>query len=256
MRISLNWVNDFVYIEDLDIDEIARRLTMSGLEVEGIEKREKAEGVVTAKVVSKEKHPNADKLSLCQVDDGTQIYQVVCGAQNVAVGQVIPFARVGAKLPGGMVIKDAKLRGIESKGMICSEEELGLADESDGIMVLPVGTSLGLDINSVVKTDDIIFELNITPNRADCLSILGVAREIALLFDRKLKTEEITIEESEDRADKYRYVKVENEENCPIYSITFFQSNLNLFGTNCLYSFFKTPFNISPPAMFFIRAAA
>jgi len=217
MRISLNWVNDFVDIEDLDIDEIARRLTMSGLEVEGIEKREKAEGVVTAKVVSKEKHPNADKLSLCQVDDGTQIYQVVCGAQNVAVGQVIPFARVGAKLPGGMVIKDAKLRGIESKGMICSEEELGLADESDGIMVLPVGTSLGLDINSVVKTDDIIFELNITPNRADCLSILGVAREIALLFDRKLKTEEITIEESEDRADKYRYVKVENEENCPIY---------------------------------------
>ena len=217
MRVSLNWVKDFVDISGISVEEIAEKLTMSGLEVEGIERKERAEGVVTAKVVSKEKHPNADKLSVCMVDDGRSLYQVVCGAKNVDAGQTIPFARVGAKLPGGVVIKDAKLRGVESKGMICSAAELGLEEESDGIMILSADTQIGIDINEIIKTDDVILELNVTPNRADCLSILGVAREISILFDKDLKIGEVKVDDASEEACNYRYVKVLNETNCPIY---------------------------------------
>ncbi len=217
MRVSLNWIRDFVDINGIDVDEIAKKLTMCGLEVEAIERRERIENVVTAKVISKDKHPNADKLSVCQVDDGSGVYQVVCGASNVAAGQVVPFARVGAKLAKGVIIKDAKLRGVESKGMICSAEELGLEEESDGILVLPEDTPIGKDVNELLQVEDTILELNVTPNRADCLSILGVAREIAVLFDKELNLRDIKIEETDEPAERYRYVRVENDTDCPIY---------------------------------------
>lgn len=217
MRASLNWIKEFVDIDGVDIDEIAKRLTMSGLEVEGIERREKVENVVTARVLKKEKHPNADKLSVCRVFDGQQEYQVVCGASNVKEGQIVPFARSGAKLARGVNIRDTKIRGVESKGMICSAEELGLEEASDGILELPDHTDLGLDVNNLLGIEDVIFELNITPNRADCLSILGIAREIALLFDKDVKIRDISITEDEERVERYRYVKVENETDCPIY---------------------------------------
>lgn len=217
MRVSLNWVKKFLNIEGLDIKDIADRLTMSGLEVESIETKKSPVGVVVGKVLKKEKHPNADKLSLCIVSDGMDEYQVVCGAQNVDEGQTVPFAKIGAELPNGMKIKDAKLRGIESKGMICSAAELGLEEESSGIMVLSDDCKLGEDINKYIETGDTVFEINVTPNRADCLSIIGIAREIAVLFDRNLITEGFVCKESEISAEEFRYVKIENRHDCPGY---------------------------------------
>lgn len=217
MRVSLNWVKKFLNIDGLDIRDIADKLTMSGLEVESVETKKSPVGVVVGKVLKKEKHPNADKLSLCIVTDGIDEYQVVCGAQNVADGQTIPFAKIGAELPNGMKIKDAKLRGVESKGMICSAAELGLEEESSGIMVLSDDYKLGEDICRYIETGDTVFEINITPNRADCLSIIGVAREISVLFDRSLITESFECNESEPCAEEFRYVKIENRYDCPAY---------------------------------------
>ncbi|MCX8084703.1 MAG: phenylalanine--tRNA ligase subunit beta [Calditerrivibrio sp.] len=217
MRVSLNWLNEFVDIRDIELDTLINRLTMSGLEVEGVERKERVTNVITAKVLSKSKHPDADKLSVCVVDTGKATYQVVCGAANVAEGQVVPFAMVGAVLPNGLKIKETKIRGVESKGMICSASELGLEEESDGILVLDESTNVGVDFNEIVQTGDTILELNVTPNRADCLSILGVAREVATLFNKKVIRKSVSILQSEDVADKYRYVKVLNDKDCPIY---------------------------------------
>jgi len=155
---------------------------MAGLEVDGVEP---AAGdfteVVVARVESLEKHPDADKLNVCQVTDGSETLQIVCGAANVRQGLVIPLAKVGAVLPGDFRIKPAKLRGVESFGMLCSEKELGLADSAEGLMELPADAPLGQNIREYLQLDDNIIELDLTPNRGDCLSIEGVARELAVL---------------------------------------------------------------------------
>ncbi|MEF3254507.1 MAG: phenylalanine--tRNA ligase subunit beta, partial [Deferribacterales bacterium] len=217
MRVSLNWIKKFVDINGIDHKEIADKLTMSGLEVEGIEVVKAPKGVVVGKVVEKGKHPNADKLSVCKVFDGTEYYQVVCGASNVEAGQTIPFAKIGAELPNGMKLKEAKLRGVESRGMICSAAELGLEEESDGILVLPDSYVAGKDINEYIEIEDVVLEINITPNRADCLSILGVAREIAVLFGRDVKNYSFVVEEDEEQGKDLRFVKILNKIDCPAY---------------------------------------
>jgi phenylalanyl-tRNA synthetase beta chain len=181
MKFSEQWIRTWVD-PDISTQQMCDQLTMAGLEVDSIES---AAGdftdVVVARVESLEKHPDADKLNVCQVTDGSNTLQIVCGAANVRAGLVIPLARIGAVLPGDFRIKPAKLRGAESFGMLCSEKELGLAESADGLMELPADAPLGQNLRDYLQLDDNIIELDLTPNRGDCLSIAGIARELGVL---------------------------------------------------------------------------
>lgn len=187
MKVSLNWLNDFVDISDLEAADLAEKLTMCGLEVDAVEELKALDNVVVGKVTECGKHPDADKLSLCKVFDGEETWQVVCGAPNVATGQTVVFAKVGAVLPGNFKIKKAKIRGTESFGMICAEDEIGLSEDHGGIMILSDELEAGMPVNELFGLPDTVLEIGITPNRADCLSIIGYAREIAALYNRPLK---------------------------------------------------------------------
>jgi len=178
MKISYNWLKDIVDF-NLSPEQLCKELTFLGVETSIVSGGVNWTGVITAKVLDKQKHPNADKLSVCKVYDGTKNYEIVCGAKNVAAGQTIPLALIGAKLPGDFNIKASKIRGVSSEGMICSEQELGLKESSDGIMVLDESTPLGKKLEDVLNNIDTVLEIEITTNRGDCLSHWGVAREIA-----------------------------------------------------------------------------
>jgi phenylalanyl-tRNA synthetase beta chain len=183
MRVNLEWLRDWVEL-DGDAESAAADLTTSGLEVESVEPAAGAfDGVVVAHVDSVERHPNADRLSVCSVDDGAGKHQVVCGAPNVAAGLKVPFARVGARLPGGKSIGAAELRGVKSQGMLCSAKELELPDDVNGLLVLDPDAPVGAPLGEYLRLDDAILEVNVTPNRGDCFSILGVARELAARRD-------------------------------------------------------------------------
>ncbi len=183
MKASLAWIRALLPELKIDPDTIAQRLTAGGVEVEDVLRQAAAlEGVVTAEVRAVEPHPNADKLRLTTIWDGRDTHRVVCGAPNVAAGQKVGLARLGARLPNGIEIAPRKIRGVESAGMLVSLEELGLAEASEGILVLPPRTKPGKPIAGVLGRDDVIFELGVTPNRGDVLSHLGVARELAALF--------------------------------------------------------------------------
>ncbi len=181
MQFPESWLRSLVN-PPLTSGELAHLLTMAGLEVEALQPVAPAfSGVVVAQVLAVERHPNADKLALCRVDAGQgEALQIVCGAPNVAAGLKVPCALVGAELPG-LTIRAAKVRGVESFGMLCSERELGLSEEHGGLMVLPADASVGQDIRAALELDDKIFTLKLTPNRADCLSLAGIAREVAAL---------------------------------------------------------------------------
>ncbi|WP_159882741.1 phenylalanine--tRNA ligase subunit beta [Paenibacillus puerhi] len=195
MNVSYQWLAQYVDIADYTAGELAEKLTRSGIEVDIVESRNKGvTGVVVGYVTSREKHPDADKLSVCKVDVGTgEELQIVCGAKNVDAGQKVPVATVGAKLPDGLVIKRAKLRGVESQGMICSAKELGLNDKllpkeiQEGILVLPADTQVGESILDVLAINDEVMDLDLTPNRSDCLSMLGTAYEIAAILGREVR---------------------------------------------------------------------
>jgi len=197
MQFSERWLRSFVD-PPLKSDELARMLTMAGIEVETCSPvAPPFSGVVVGQVVSVQKHPNADRLTVCGVDAGTGApLSVVCGAPNVAEGMKAPVALVGARLPGAspnepLVIKAAPVRGVESRGMLCSARELGLSDDHGGLLVLPADAPLGRDVREVLALDDCVFTLKLTPNRADCLSVLGVAREVSALARAKLHLPEI-----------------------------------------------------------------
>ncbi len=182
MQFSEHWLRTFTN-PLLDSAALGHLMTMAGLEVEEAEPVAPAfTGIVVAQIVEAEKHPNADKLKLCKVDAGTgELLQIVCGAPNAAVGMKVPCAKVGAMLPGDFAIKAAKLRGVESFGMLCSERELGLSDEHGGLYALPDDAPVGVDIREYLALDDTLFTIKLTPNRSDCLSLTGVAREVAAL---------------------------------------------------------------------------
>jgi len=185
MLVSLKWLKDYVDIE-LTPEELAHRLTMSGLEVEDIKTiRPQFSGVVVAKILSVKPHPSADRLSLCVVSDGNQSYPVVCGAKNISMGDIVPLAKVGAVIPGGYTIKSSLLRGEKSDGMLCSEAELEIGDDESGIMHLPADLPLGLPLEKALNIEDTVLDINITPNRSDCLSIIGIAREVAAITGKK-----------------------------------------------------------------------
>ncbi len=178
MKISYNWLKELVDF-DMEPQDLCKMLTFLGVETTVVGGGTNWSGVITAKVLDRQKHPNSDHLSICKVNDGTKDYQIVCGAPNVAAGQTVPLALIGAVLPGDFTIKASKIRGVSSEGMICSKEELGLEESSDGIMVLDEKTPLGKKLEDVLDKQDIILEIEITTNRGDCLSHWGVAREIA-----------------------------------------------------------------------------
>src|SRR5882672_7035273 len=192
MQFSERWLRSFVD-PPLASEELARLLTMSGVEVETcVPVAPPFTGVVVGQVLSVQRHPNADRLTVCSVNAGAGgPLTVVCGAPNVAAGMKAPVAMVGANLPGGLEIKAASMRGVESRGMLCSARELGLSDDHSGLLALPADAQVGRDVREVLALDDRVFTLKLTPNRADCLSVLGVAREVSALTRTKLQAPEI-----------------------------------------------------------------
>jgi phenylalanyl-tRNA synthetase beta chain len=195
MNVSYQWLSEYVDVSGFTAEELAEKLTRSGIEVDIVEDRNKGvTNVVVGYVKSREKHPDADKLSVCVIDAGQgEDLQIVCGAKNIDAGQKVPVAMIGAVLPGGLQIKRAKLRGVESQGMICSAKELGLNDKllpkeiQEGILVLPQETEIGSSVLDVLAINDKVLELDLTPNRSDCLSMLGAAYEIAAILGRSVK---------------------------------------------------------------------
>ena len=212
MLISLNWLKQYVDLDGIEINEMENALTMIGQEVEKIEiKGANLEKVITARIAEKEMHPDSDHLTVCKVDTGSEVIQIVCGASNHKAGDKVALAQVGAQLSPDFVIKKGKIRGTESNGMLCSEVELGIGSDAGGIIILPEDTPLGVPMKEYLGLDDVVFELEITPNRPDCLSHIGIAREIAAYYNKKVKYPETAIgEESSEKASSSIEISIEN----------------------------------------------
>lgn len=220
MRVSYKWLQEFVEI-DISPRELADRLTQAGITVEGVaEPAAGIEKVVTGRIESIQPHPNADKLVVTRVNTLTEDLQIITAATNVKEGDVIPVAVEGARLAGGLVIKRAKLRGVESRGMMCSGQELGIdprympSDEAHGIMILPPETPLGKDAGEILGLNDFILELDLTPNRGDCLSMLGVARETAALLGRQCRIPQPVFPEMAETIADLARVEIEASDLC------------------------------------------
>lgn len=215
MKVSESWLREWVN-PDIKINELVHLLTMAGLEVDAVSKTTEAfNSVVVGEIKSLISHPEADKLNICQVFDGKDVFQVVCGATNVSVGARVPFAKVGAILPGEKEIKLAKLRGVESSGMLCGASELGLEDIVDGLMILKEDAPLGESIRSYLDLDDLVIELDLTPNRGDCLSINGVAREVGVLTQTDISSS--ALDDTESTIKDIINVNLISPDYCPKY---------------------------------------
>lgn len=213
MLISLNWLKQYIDLDGIEINEMENSLTMIGQEVEKIEiAGSNLENVVTAKIIEKEMHPDSDHLTVCKVDNGKEILQIVCGTSNHKAGDKVVLAQIGAKLSEDFVIKKGKIRGKESCGMLCSEVELGIGSDKDGIIILPEDAPIGVPFKDYLGINDTVFELEITPNRPDCLSHIGIARELSAYYGKELKYPETEIksEISEKTSDN---VKVSIEDS-------------------------------------------
>jgi phenylalanyl-tRNA synthetase beta chain len=241
MKLPLSWLKELVPIE-ADLDELCRRLTAAGLEVENVERTKPGfSDVFVARVLKVERYPNADRLSLCEVDAGAVgRFTVVCGAPNVAAGMIAPFARVGARLIGAghdggrrpanleqaPPLEAAVIRGVRSEGMLCSERELGFSDDHMGIVGLPDDAPVGAELASYLRADDVVLDIAITPNRGDCLSVLGLAREVAALFNLRLNPPAIrssllksrSAPDTSDGAGSELRVEILAPDQCPHYA--------------------------------------
>ncbi|GMR08754.1 MAG: phenylalanine--tRNA ligase subunit beta [Gammaproteobacteria bacterium] len=216
MKFSETWLREWVN-PDISTEELAEQLTMAGLEVEAIKPvAAEFDGVVLAKIIAADPHPDADKLQVCQVQAGDKDpLQIVCGASNARVGIVVPLATVGASLAEGIKIKRAKLRGVESLGMLCSAKELGLAESADGLYEFPHDAPLGKDVREYLQLDDNSIELSLTPNRSDCLGVAGIAREVGVLNCCELT--QPVIDEVPNEVEDVISVSIEAPEDCPHY---------------------------------------
>ncbi len=224
MKLPLSWLNDYMDI-DVTPKEYSDTLTMTGSKVEGYENMgEELENVVTGKVLTCEPHPDSDHLSVCTVDAGTgEILQIVCGAPNVKADIIVPVALNGAKLPGGIKIKKTKMRGVESNGMLCSHEELGISEDvlgyepEYGILILPDDTQIGKDIRDIYGLNETVVEFEITSNRPDCFSIIGLARETAASFNKKFTVPEIKFTQNGENIADTLSVEVLDKDKCKRY---------------------------------------
>jgi phenylalanyl-tRNA synthetase beta chain len=218
MKVSVRWIKEFVDF-DLPTEQLASRLTDSGLEVATVTPvGENLEKVLVGEILKVSPHPRADKLSVCQVSTGSEELQIVCGAANVTEKAKVPVALIGARLPGGVEISKTGLRGVDSFGMICSEKELSLGEDEEGVMILPSDLKLGQSLTSALELEDHILDLDLTPNRPDCLCILGVAREVAALCGSQLRRPQIQLHEVSRMAKDSVTVEIEDPEGCPRYA--------------------------------------
>jgi phenylalanyl-tRNA synthetase beta chain len=219
MKVTHNWLKEYVDLEGLSAEEIAEGLTMAGLEVEAVEHLgQDLAGIVVGRVLEVGKHPEADKLSLCRVDAGQGPVDIVCGAPNVREGMLVPVALPGATIPGGQTIQPARIRGATSFGMLCSERELGLSDDHAGIMVLDADRLPGTPLPQALGLEDTLLEVNITPNRGDCLSHWGIARELAAVFDRELRIPRWAGDPAGREIREHTSVTIVEPEHCPRYA--------------------------------------
>ena len=218
MRVSLNWLKEYVDI-DVSPEELAHQMTMLGLEIESIERLGgDIKDVFVGEILSIEPHPDADKIVVCQTDVGGETaLQICCGAKNMKVGDKVPTAVVGASLPGGFEIARRKMRGVESQGMMCASTELGLPKGEDGLLILDPSAPVGLDIKTHLGLDDAVLEIEVTPNRADWASMIGVARELAALYERELRVPALSVHEGDTAIDTLTSVTVEAGDLCPRY---------------------------------------
>jgi phenylalanyl-tRNA synthetase beta chain len=217
MKVSLNWIKEYLPgVKFEATEELTEKMINAGLDIEGIEDQSEIfKNFVIGKVIEKQKHPNADKLSVCKVDIGNKILNIVCGAPNVDKGQKVCVAIVGAVIPdGGFEIKKTKIRGEISEGMICSEKELNISDDYEGILVLNDDAVTGERFSDYSNSNDIVFDIGITPNRGDLFSHIGMAREIGAIYDHKVKKPEIKIKESGEDTHDLIKIKIENTDMC------------------------------------------
>jgi phenylalanyl-tRNA synthetase beta chain len=217
MKVSLNWLKDYVEIR-IELKELINLLTMAGLEVEGATPvGEGFDKVVVAEIHSIRKHPNADRLSLVETKTHRETFSIVCGATNIREGQKVPLALLGARLPNGIEIKRSKIRGVTSEGMLCSEIELALGQDASGIMILPPHVPLGMDLGEALGLKDTILDISITPNRPDCLYVIGVAREIAALTHQKVKYPHPSLLNHGEEVHQKTSVTILDQDLCPRY---------------------------------------
>jgi phenylalanyl-tRNA synthetase beta chain len=219
MKISYNWLKDYLKL-NIEPFQLADRLSLVGFEVEEVlERKFDFPNVVVGQVLQVEAHPNSDKLKICKVTTGEEELSIICGAPNVDSGQVVAVAKLGAILPNGLKIHKAKIRNIESNGMICSQAELGLEDNSEGIWVLPDTLPVGVPLDKAMEMEtDYIFDIAVTPNRPDCLSHLGIAREVAALSKQKFSKPLVKFSELSDKASDHIQIKIDSPDGCPRYS--------------------------------------
>ncbi len=221
MKIPVSWLNEFVDVSDLSVKELADKLTFSGVEVESIDVvgANLDDNIVVGEILECVPHPDSDHMHVCKVSDGNEVFQVVCGAPNARAGLKTPFAKLGAYIPGGdFTIVPRKLRGVESCGMLCAADELCISSDHGGIMELDASIACGTLVSSLVPPPETVLDLEITWNRPDCLSVLGIAREMAALLNRPLKMPETDFEESESKVEDFVTVKVEAGSLCPRYT--------------------------------------
>jgi phenylalanyl-tRNA synthetase beta chain len=220
MKVSLKWLSDYVDIK-LTPEELAGKLTMAGLEANGIQTIGGTwDNVVIGEVIALNPHPNADRLKLATVSLGTEQVTTICGAPNIGLGQKVPFAHIGARLidahtEEAIVVKPVKIRGVDSDGMVCSEKELGISDSHEGILVLPSEAPIGAPLSAYLG--DVILDLDVTPNRPDCLSVIGIAREIAALTGEPLRLPQIHYEETDKSIESFASVDIVDPDLCPRY---------------------------------------
>jgi len=221
MKVPVSWLNEYVDVSDLSVKELADKLTFSGVEVEGIEEIGAVldDHFVVGEVLTCVAHQNSDHLHVCKVSDGAQELQIVCGAPNCAAGLKVPLAKVGAVVPdGGFTIKQAKLRGVASFGMLCSARELKLSEDHSGLMILDPALKTGTPMRDVLPKPETVLDLEITWNRPDCLSVIGIAREFAALLRRPLKLPSVDFPETGEPVETFAKVRVEAPDKCPRYT--------------------------------------
>ena len=219
MQISLNWLKELLPLE-ADADEIAEHLTMLGLEIEAVRRPgQDIENVFVGRILDIQPHPEADKLVVCRTDAGQgEALQIICGATNMKVGDKVPTAIDGATLPGGFKIGSRKMRGIQSCGMMCSARELGLGEEHAGLLILDKNAPIGQDIRDFLGLNDVVFEIEVTPNRGDWASMIGVARELAAFYGLQMTLPDAEVKESGEPAAAWSSITIEAPDLCPRYA--------------------------------------